>query len=234
MHPDVTALVALQSEDSAVDVLEARLAKLEPRLQELERARQVAADALGRARQALNSEDEKLREARTRAATQRQLQERNQRQLDTITNAREAAAATAQLDSARRMSSDADAEVARITSRAEESRARIAQAELALVEMEASQEAERAAIAGERRAIEEELRHARMKREGVAKRVSSGILSRYDKVRRRRRAGAIFPLAHGACGNCDTSLPVQRRHEMARTGAIEMCEGCGVLLYAAE
>ena len=38
----------------------------------------------------------------------------------------------------------------------------------------------------------------------------------------------------GACGNCDTSLPVQRRHEMARTGAIEMCEACGVLLYAAE
>ena len=234
MHPDVTALVALQGEDSAVEALEARLAKLEPRLQELERVRQLAADALARARQALNSEDEKLREAKTRAAAQRQLQERNQRQLDTITNAREAAAATAQLDSARRMASDADAEVARITARAEESRARIAQAELALAEMEASQEAERSAIAGERRAIEEDLRHARMKREGVAKRVSSGALSKYDKVRRRRRSAAIFPLTGGACGNCDTALPVQRRHEMARTGAIEMCEGCGVLLYAAE
>lgn len=234
MHPDVTALVALQGEDSTVDALEARLAKLEPRLQELERQRQVAADALARARQAVNSEDEKLREAKTRAAAQRQLQERNQRQLDSITNAREAAAATAQLDTARRMASDADAEVARISARAEESRARIAQAELALAEMEGSQEAERSAIAGERRAIEEDLRHARMKRDGVAKRVSSGALSRYDKVRRRRRSEAIFPLAGGACGNCDTALPVQRRNEMARTGAIEMCEGCGVLLYAGE
>ena len=234
MHPDVTALVALQGEDTAVEALEARLAKLEPRLQELERVRQHAADALARARQALGAEDEKLREAKARAAAQRQLQERNQRQLDTITNAREAAAATAQLDSARRMASDADAEVARITARAEESRARIAQAELALAEMEASQEAERSAIAGERRAIEEDLRHARMKREGVAKRVSSNALSKYDKVRRRRRSSAIFPLTSGACGNCDTALPVQRRHEMARTGAIEMCEGCGVLLYAGE
>lgn len=234
MHPDVTALVALQGEDTAVEALEGRLAKLEPRLQELERVRQHTADALARARQALDSEDSKLREAKTRAAAQRQLQERNQRQLDSITNAREAAAATAQLDSARRMALDADAEVARITARAEESRARIAQAELALAEMEASQEAERSAIAGERRAIEEDLRHARMKREGVAKRVSSNALAKYDKVRRRRRSSAIFPLTGGACGNCDTALPVQRRHEMARTGAIETCEGCGVLLYAGE
>lgn len=234
MHSDVIALLALQGEDTVVEGLEKRLGALEPRLQELERARQVASDALARAKQSLTSEDEKLRDARARAVTQRALQERNQRQLDTITNAKEAVAASNQLETARRLTSDADAEVHRITSRSDEAKARISQAEHALAEMEASQETERATIAGERRDIEEQLRHARMKREGVAKRVTNGVLVRYDKVRRRRRSDALFPLRAGACGCCDTALPVQRRHEMARTGAIEMCEGCGVLLYAGE
>ena len=235
MHPDVIALVALQGEDTTVEALDAKMRALEPRLKELERAKQVASDALVRARQMLVSEEEKLREAKTRAAANRQLQERNQRQLDTITNVREAAAASTQLEQARRMASDADAEVHRVGARADEVRTRITQAEHALAEMEASQEIERTAIATERRGVEEALRDARKKREGTAKRVTESLLVKYDKVRKRHRSDVVFPLTKaGACGNCDTSLPVQRRHEMARTGAIEMCEGCGVLLYAGE
>ncbi|NUO64564.1 MAG: hypothetical protein HOQ11_12780 [Gemmatimonadaceae bacterium] len=228
------ALVALEGEDSAVESLESRLRALEPRLQELERSREVAATALERAKHTLTAEEEKLREARARAAQHRTLQDRNQRQLDGITNIREANAASAQLESARRMASDADAESARIAARVDEARARMQQAELAIAEIEGSQETERSAIAAERREIEEELRHARMKREGSAKRVTGSLLAKYDKVRRRRRGQSVFPLRGGACASCDTALPLQRRHEMARTGAIEMCEACGVLLYAAD
>jgi predicted nucleic acid-binding Zn-ribbon protein len=235
VHPDVIALVALQGEDTAVDALNARMRALEPRVQELERAKNVATEALARARQMLTADEEKLREAQTRSAAHRQLQERNQRQFDTITNVREAAAAGTQLEQSRRMASDTDAEVHRITARVSEARTRISHAELALAEMEASQETERSAIAADRRAVEEELRHARMKRDGTAKRVNGGLLTKYDKVRKRHRSDVVFPLTKaGACGNCDTALPVQRRHEMARSGTIEMCEACGVLLYAGE
>jgi predicted nucleic acid-binding Zn-ribbon protein len=228
------ALVALEGEDATVESLETRLRGLEPRLLELERSREVAATALERARHALQSEEDKLRESRARAAQHRSLQERNQRQLDGITNIREANAASAQLESARRMASDAEAEATRIATRVEEARARVSQAELAVAEIEATQETERTAIATERRSIEEELRHARMKREGSAKRVSGSLLAKYDKVRRRRRGQSVFPLRAGACASCDTTLPLQRRHEMQRTGAIELCEACGVLLYAGE
>ncbi len=235
MHPDVIALVALQGEDTAVEALDARMRALEPRLQELERPKQTANESLVRARQTLAAEEDKLREAQNRSATHRQLQERNQRQFDTITNVREAAAAGTQLEQARRMATDADADVHRISARVSEARTRISQGELALAEMEASQETERSAIASERRGVEEELRHARMKREGTAKRVTGSLLVKYDKVRRRHRSDVVFALTKaGACGNCDTALPVQRRHEMARSGTIEMCEACGVLLYAGE
>jgi predicted nucleic acid-binding Zn-ribbon protein len=232
VHPEVIALVALEGEDSAVEALESRLRSLEPRLQELERVREVAATALDRAKATLASEQEKLRESKARAASSRTLQERNQKQLDGITNVREATAASAQLDQSRKIASDADSEAARITARVEEAKARVTQAEQALAEIEASQETERSAVAGERHTIEADLRHARMKREGSAKRVSQPLLGRYEKVRRRRRGQSVFPLVNGACGSCDTTLPVQRRHEMARTGAIEMCEACGVMIYA--
>jgi len=232
VHPDVIALVALEGEDSAVEALEARLRSLEPRLQELERTREVAATALERAKSALASEQEKLRESKARSASSRTLQERNQKQLDGITNVREATAASAQLDQSRKIASDAESETMRITARVDEAQARLTQAENAMADIEASQETERTAIAGERHAIENDLRHARMKREGSAKRVSQPLLGRYEKVRRRRRGQSVFPLVNGACGSCDTKLPVQRRLEMQRTGAIEMCEACGVMIYA--
>ena len=234
MHADVSALVALQGEDAVVEVLEAQLRGLEPKLHELERARAVAADALERAKRMLAVEEEKLAEARGRASQHRQLQERNQRQLDTITNVREATAASLQLEQARRMANDAESEAQRIGTRVTEARDRLAQAELALAEIEQTQESERATIAGERRRIEDELRHARMKRDGAAKRVSGPLLIRYDKIRRRHGAHSFFPLRDGACSSCDTAIPMQRRHEMSRTGSVELCEACGVLLYAPE
>jgi predicted nucleic acid-binding Zn-ribbon protein len=200
----------------------------------MERARSVAADALERAKRMLAAEEEKLTEARARAAQHRQLQERNQRQLDTIANVREATAASLQLEQARRMATEAEGEAQRIGARVTEARDRVAQGELALAEIEETQESDRAAIGGERRRIEENLRHARMKRDGAAKRVSGPLLVRYDKIRRRHGAHSFFPLRDGACSSCDTAIPMQRRHEMSRSGSVELCEACGVLLYAPE
>ena len=232
MHPDVIALVALEGEDSAVEALESRLRSLEPRLQELERTREVAATALERARTTLASEQEKLLLSKTRAASSRTLQDRNQKQLDSITNVREATAASAQLDQSRKIAGDAESETLRIIARVDEAQSRLTQAENAMADIEASQETERSAIAGERHTIETDLRHARMKREGSAKRVRQPLLGKYEQVRRRRRGQSVFPLVNGACGSCDTKLPVQRRLEMQRTGTIEMCEACGVMIYA--
>ena len=45
---------------------------------------------------------------------------------------------------------------------------------------------------------------------------------------------ALFALRGPSCGHCDTAIPLQRRNIMAGTGQIEVCEACGVLLYAGE
>ena len=67
-----------------------------------------------------------------------------------------------------------------------------------------------------------------------ARHVTGSLRAKYDRIRSRRHAQAIFALVDGACGSCDTAVPVQRRTVMSSAGAIDVCEGCGVLLYAAE
>jgi predicted nucleic acid-binding Zn-ribbon protein len=76
------------------------------------------------------------------------------------------------------------------------------------------------------------LREARGRREGSAARVSRGILSKYERIRGRAHEPSLYPLRGAACGRCNTAIPLQRRNAIAAGRSIEVCEGCGVLLYA--
>jgi predicted nucleic acid-binding Zn-ribbon protein len=91
----------------------------------------------------------------------------------------------------------------------------------------------RAATDQERRAIEAELAEARRKREEAARDVPRNVLSLYDRVRR-RDAHAVWALRSMSCSHCDTAVPLQRRNQMLGTGRVELCEVCGVMLYATE
>ena len=92
----------------------------------------------------------------------------------------------------------------------------------------------RAGLDAERTEIEGQIGQARAKRDRTAQAVPRSMLAKYDKVRSRRRAETLFPLRGPSCSACDTAIPTQRRAVMAASGTIEMCEGCGALLYAAE
>jgi predicted nucleic acid-binding Zn-ribbon protein len=62
--------------------------------------------------------------------------------------------------------------------------------------------------------------------------VPEGLRSKYDRIRGgKKRTEAVFAMSGMSCGNCDTAIPMQRRHVMNNTGAIDVCEGCGVLMY---
>lgn len=232
MHPDIVALVDLQVEDAEIYELEARLASLEPRMQDLERQRQNAADALAKARSATEVEERSHRDLAGKLAIHKQLEARNQSQLEHISKAKEAGAAMAQLEQSRRLAADVEGMMQNVQMRMAEQRDRVEQQEKTLAAIERDQEQARGEIAAERLTLEEQLRHARQKRDGVAGRVSRSLLAKYDKIRGRKGARAVFALRDGACGNCDTAIPLQRRNVMLTSGSIEMCEGCGVLLYA--
>ena len=232
MHAEVASLLAVQHDDLEIYALEAKLASLAPRLASLEKERGRAADALERARKAVEAEEARHREARGRVETHRQLVERSQRQYEGVQSPREANAAMAQLEQTKRMADESARDADHIQGRINEMRHQVADLEKQLAAVENQQTDARTSLDADRVAIEKELATAHAKREEAARAVPRSMLATYDRVRARRRAETVFPLRGPSCGACDTAIPTQRRAAMAATGSLEMCEGCGALLYA--
>lgn len=234
MHPDVAALLAVQTDDIEIHALEERLAALMPRLDAMAKDQERAAAALEQSRQAVDAEERRQRDVRGRLDQFRQLEERNQAQLNAVTSAREATAATAQLDQARRMIGEAQRELDGISHRLSDLRHGVTDRDHALRDIERAQRELRASLDSDREAIEAQLAEVRKRRTERAQSVPRNLLASYDRIRSRKRVHAVFPLRGHSCANCDTVIPLQRRSAMAGSGATEICEGCGVLLYAGE
>jgi predicted nucleic acid-binding Zn-ribbon protein len=234
MHPDVQSLLAVQHDDLEIYALESRLAALAPRLAALESERTRAVHELERARKSVEADEARHREAMLKVDTHRQLVERSQRQYESVTSPREANAAMTQLEQTKRMAEDSERDASQILGRIGEMRHHVAELETAVADVEHRQAETRATLDAERAEIDAEIAQARAKRDKTAQAVPRSMLAKYDKVRSRRRAETLFPLRGPSCSACDTAIPTQRRAVMAASGTIEMCEGCGALLYAAE
>ncbi|MEO8621474.1 MAG: hypothetical protein ABI625_10445 [bacterium] len=234
MHPDVKALLALQVDDVELYELEDRLQALAPRLAVLEKERGKVAGQRDRAAASIVAEEAKHREAMLRVDANRALVERSQRAYESVTSPKEANAAIAQLEQTKRMVDDAERDAAQVQGRVNELRHHVSDLEKGLAEVESRQLATRTELETEREAIDADMAKAKQKRDATARAVPTSMLSKYDRVRLRKRTESVFPLRDKSCSACDTAIPTQRRAAMAASGALEMCEGCGVLLYAAE
>lgn len=235
LNPEIESLLALQDDDHVVDALEAKLAGLDPRARELDRVRRAAEDALTRARAAVEAEEKRQAVLQARIADHKQLHSRNVQHLEAVRKMRDATAATAQVEQARQMLADEESELETIGRRLGELRHAVDAQQQAIASLDEQQRAAREELAADRGSVEGEIAAARAKRDGTAARVNRSLLSRYDRIRQRRKGtgDVVYPLRGPSCGNCDTAIPLQRRTIMQRSGSIEPCEACGVLLYAA-
>ncbi len=231
MIQEVEALLALQVDDLKIREIESQIRALDPQLAEFDKRREQAAAALTRAETAVGAEEKKQRELQARLAQHKQMQERNLHQLDDVKRMREATAATAQVESTRRLMAEDESEIAILGRRIAEMNATVASSKAALAALEQEQKAARPEIEAKRSSLQSELDAARRDRDGRAGSVSRPMLGKYDRIRG-KRTQALYALRGGSCGNCDTSVPLQRRNMMAGSGEIEVCEACGVLLYA--
>lgn len=234
MHQDLEALLALQADDEVIDRLDAKLRALGPRLSELERRRKAVAEQLATAESTTEADEHKHRDLEGRLSDHKQRQERNLAHLDSVKRMREATAAMAQVEQARKILIEEESELQALTRRISDGHKSIAAHRDALASEDSEQAAEREALAAERAGIETELAAARAKRAQTATHVPKAILAKYDRIRGRRGEQAIFALRGPSCGHCDTAIPLQRRNQMIGTGQIEVCEACGVLLYATQ
>lgn len=234
MHPDVAALLAVQDDDLAIHDLETRLAALRPRLDALARERDKALASLQQAKQTADAEEKRRADVAARGAQHKALHDRHQQALNSITSMREATAATAQLEQARRMIDEDERELTSIGQRLQEARHSVDERQKQADELERAQAEAQASLSTEQQAIEARLAEARAGREGKVRKVPRSLLSQYERIRSRKRVHAVFPLNGQSCGNCDTIIPLQRRAAMTGSSRTEVCEECGVMLYATD
>ncbi len=228
---DLTALLALQADDLVIHEIETKLAALEPRIAELDARRKRVADAVERQSAAVAAEEKKQAFLRDKIAEHRQLIERNQAQFDAVTNIRQATAAAAQMEQAKKIVAGEESDLLSLNRRLEELRGALKAVKDELAALEAEQATARGEVAEQRAALDGELATAAAKRAETAKAVPAAMRSRYDRLRNKKRVHVVVALNGLACGACDTAIPMQRRHAMLSTGAIEACEVCGVMMY---
>src|SRR5262245_39365117 len=194
-----------------------------PRLDAMAQDRDRALAALQQARKSADSEERRRADVAARVSQHRALQERNQAALNSVTSMREATAATAQLEQAKRMIDEDERELSAIGQRLVEANRVVTEREHVAQELEVAQTKARDSLAADQSDLEQRLGEARQSREDKAKAVPRSLLARYDRIRSRKRVHAVFPLRGQSCGNCDTMLPLQRRSMMLGTGATEIC-----------
>ena len=233
MASEVEALLALQEDDTKIGELEDRLRSLEPRMAALDKKREAAAAAVNRSRAAVEVEERRQRELQGKVSQHKQMQEKNLAQLDAVKRLKEATAAMAQVESARRIIAEDESELAALARRLTELRSTVQSSESALTDVETEQAQAREEITKERKEIDSDLEAAKAQRAGKTGGVSRALLGKYDRIRT-RRTQALYALRGESCGNCDTAIPMQRRNQMAVNGPIDVCEACGVLLYRAD
>lgn len=233
MQPELVALLAVQEDDDAIRAVETELAAFAPRMASLDRARQRAHDEVERTRSAIERETDRYRLLEARIAEHREKHERNVATLDQARKLREATAAMAQVEMARRVLAEEESELAGMARRLGEMQSALEAHRAAAAVLESEQADARASVQSDIDRLTATLTEARRIRGEKAAAVSPGLLSRYDRISTRRKSQALYAIRGLTCGACDTSIPLQRRNALMVAGQIDVCEACGVLLYAA-
>jgi uncharacterized protein len=234
VNPDIAALLEVQTDDLAIHALERNIEQLMPKVNALNIECTKADAAVNQAAQLAEAEEKRRRDVQGRIENHRQLLAKNQAVLNAVTSQKEATAATAQLDQVTKIIAEEERELGAIGQRIAEVRALVEERRARLAELEAEREAAKESIAADRSRLEADLNTVRIDRNTKAGAVARPLMSTYDRIRSKKRIHAIFPIRGTSCSNCDTAVPLQRRTQMVATGKTEVCEGCGVLLYAGE
>ncbi len=232
MNSELEALLIVQQDDERIRAIETRRDSLSPRLVALDKVKQRVADEATRNEAALERELERLHGLEARMVEHRERHEKNVAVLDQAHKLKEATAALAQVEAARKVLADEESELLGITRRITDLRTATTLSRGAIDTVALEQADVRAAHAGERGSIDREIADAKVHRARSAQGVERTLLARYDRIQSRRNGAAVFALsADYACGSCDTAIPRNRRPSMASGVVIETCEGCGALLY---
>lgn len=229
------ALLKLQELDREIVTARGKVEEFDPMLEELEAPLEALVSAVESARKDLDATSTELRRLERAAEEKRARQKKYEEHLERARNAREEAAARAELDLVRRA---VEADEREALERME----MVTRLELRLDELDrklkiAREEADpaRDELVRGRDEASGELAELEAQRAAETAEMDRRARQLYEQVRGGRTRTVVTSLTpDGACGNCFSMIPIQRQAEIRRAGELVRCEACGVILYAEE
>lgn len=225
------SLLVLQEKDRQVMDIEAEIEALEPRVAALDQELQAVEDALAAAERHMIEVTERRGTLEGKIESYRVMQERRRQKLEWVRGAKEASTIMAEIDLARSVLAQEEAEWIRSADAVQQVELTVEEARARVEEVREGQAESRAAIEAEQNAAGKRLKQAIAAREAQVAEVKQPLLVKYDRVRRGRAPLALYALQRGACGHCHTAVPLHLQQQLQRRGASSTCEACGVMLY---
>lgn len=234
MHPDLVKLIELQAKDAEVAAREQRLTDLRGETAGLDETLKRAREAVEKARQTAADGQRRQDELETRIDRHRILQDRRRLRLEQVRNPKDASTLMIELDLTQSVMAQEENDWVSSAEMVVELAVKVQDAERNLEAVEAAQAPERAEVAQRRAVLEADWDAALGAREASAAQLDKTIRGRYDRLRGTRSSDVVVPLVGGACGSCNTAVPMNRRSQIRAGHVIDACEACGAILYPSE
>lgn len=230
----VEALLRLQEIDAAIDEKTRRLEELERETAGEEEALVEVEGRAAAARKKVEEAEAELRRIERSVQAGRATLKRLEARAQEVQNMKQHLAVRTEADTARRNLRMAEEDALDVMQELEDGRSLLRELEEELEERRRGHEARTAEVRAERAALEEEIALQRDHRKNRETRLGGRALRLYHKVRSGRARRALAPMtADGVCGSCYTAIPLQRQADIRSGRRLEVCEGCGVILYPA-
>lgn len=233
MEETYQALLDLQDLDEQLSRARDQVEHFEPQLEEIEAPLESAESEVESVRKRVDEMKAEARRLERSADDKRAQMAKYEARLERVRNAREEAAARAEIDLISKAVEADEADYVNLMDQ-------IKRTELKLDEMEGKLEALRDEVAPKREELlkgkdeaQTQLHVLADQRENKLVRLSDDAARLYERIRGGKTRVALAQLTgDGACGHCFSMIPIQEQNEIRRREALHRCEACGVILYA--
>lgn len=235
MEETYQALLDLQDLDEKVSQARDQVRHFEPQLEEIEGPIEAAVSEVETVRKRLDEMKAEARRLERGADDKRAQMAKYQARLERVRNAREEAAARAEIDLISKAVEADEADYINLTDQIKRTELKLDELEKALEALREEAAPRRTELMAKKDEAESQLKVLADQRQNKLVRLDDRAGRLYEQIRGGKTRVALAELTvDGACGHCFSMIPIQERNEIKRKEALHRCEACGVILYAGD
>ncbi len=227
-----STLLELQTIDSEIARAEIELQKYGPQIDEVENPLRGLQGEVEGGRGRLVDMRAQTSKLETAANSKRDRLKHYEARLERIRNAREEAAARAEMDLVKRAIDADEQEALELMEQTRRTDMKLDEMEKQLIKIRGEVEPKKQELLAAREHATQELDRLKDRRKNHLVRMDQHAVRLYERVRGTKSRAALAPLkSDGACGNCFNIIPLQEQTQVKAAIALHRCEACGVILY---